>query len=287
MRKLWSRGRQILSKQLTPNLSRRMVWGLLLVAFTLRTYALGRAELTFDEVASFFIANRRPLDVLTYVRGAIREHPPLYYVILSLWMPLTGTSEFAIRFLSIIIGVAAVAVIYRALQRITHRWLALLSALLLTLSPSHIGISRDARMYGLLALWTIVSAWAFVRLLEHERTSPTSTTQPEVWPKWGLFWLVTGLGTFTHYFMLFVLLAEDLYLVLRWRRYRRLLIPWLAIHAALGGIGAFWVVNSPGLRATLLSIWERGLASTVQWQALVRGLNGLYLGATARPISLP
>jgi hypothetical protein len=88
---------------------------------------------------------------------------------------------------------------------------------------------------------------------------------------------------FTHYFTVFVILAEDLYLLLNWRRFRRLLPPWLAVHAALGGLMALWAVLSPGLWATLISLWNRGAASEVRWQALARALNGLYLGATLRP----
>ncbi|MCK4471977.1 MAG: hypothetical protein KAW49_09355, partial [Anaerolineae bacterium] len=71
------------------------VVGLLLLAFTLRIYTLGERELTFDEVGSVFIAARGPLGLLAYLRDAIREHPPVYYLLLSLWMPLVGRSEFA------------------------------------------------------------------------------------------------------------------------------------------------------------------------------------------------
>jgi hypothetical protein len=272
----------------------------LLLAFALRTHALARQELTFDEVASVFIANRGPLGLLAYVRGAIREHPPLYYLLLSLWMRLAGRSEFAIRFLSVIIGMTTVTVIYRWLRRSTYRSLALLSTLLLALSPFHVRVSRDARMYGLLALWSLLSISAFVNLTEHEREcgrSPTTRssgsllnnarwswmTEKGTLARWGLFWLVTGLGMFTHYFMAFVLIAEDLYLLLNWRRLRRLLCPWLAIHAGLAGLAAIWAIVSPGLWATLVSLWNRGTAPTVRWEALARALNGLYLGVTQHP----
>jgi 4-amino-4-deoxy-L-arabinose transferase-like glycosyltransferase len=272
----------------------------LLLAFGLRTYALGGQELTFDEVASVYIADRGPFELLTYVTGAVREHPPLYYLLLSLWMSLAGTSEFAVRFLSVIIGIVTVAATFRVLQRASRPSLALLSTLLLVVSPFHVRISRDARMYGLLALWSLLSISAFVDVLEHKRegsrsspprflgpllssTGGYSTSRGDALAKWGLFGVVTGLGMFTHYFMVFVILAENLYLVLNWRRFRRLLPTWLAVHAALGGLVALWAVLSPGLWATLISLVNRGVASKVRWQALARALNGLYLGATLRP----
>ena len=246
--------------------------GLLLLAFALRTYALGVRELTFDEIASVFIAVRGPLHLLTYLRDAIREHPPFYYLLLSLWMPLTGQSEFAVRFLSVIIGLTTVAAMYRLVRKTVSLPVALLATFLLVISPFHIAASQNARMYGLLALFSLLSIFFFVWLLGQDRAR---------W--WGLFWLVTGLGMFTHYYMAFVLLAEDLFLLLNWRRYRRLWPRWLAIHLALVGMVALWAALSPGLGATLISFWHRGAASHVRWEDFFRALNGLYLGATLPP----
>ena len=285
-----------------------LVLGIVLLAFWLRARALGARELTFDEVASFSIAARGPIELLDYLRSAIREHPPFYYFLLSLWMPFAGTSEFALRFLSVIIGTTTVAVIYRLLRRSGHLPLALLAALLLAVSPFHIQISRDTRMYGLLALWSLLSVSAFAALLSRGQ-GPSGPNPPDASipgrrtilqtlkaadngiAAWAIFWLVTGLGLFTHYFMAFVLLAEDLFLLLNWRRHRRLLLRWAAVHAVLGVAVISWTILSPGLWATLVSLWERGLASTVRWQSLASALNGLYLGITLPPnwyhLSLP
>lgn len=298
MRHLPISANQSRMRRSTGGLARWTGCGLVLVAFALRISMLGRQELSFDEVASFFIANRAPLELASYIRAAVREHPPIYYLILSQWMPLVGTSEFAIRLLSVLIGTTTVAVTHRALKRIFDQPTALWGTLLLVTSPFHVRISRDARMYALLALWALLSLSAFVSLLEHGRgrssprwfaaflpyrTRPALSSRMATLARWGLFWLVTGLGVFTHYFMIFLLLAQDLYLLLRWRRYRRLLPAWLACHAALGGLMLLTAYVSPGLWATLVSLWQRGMASTVRWQGLARGLNGLYLGVTARP----
>lgn len=281
---------------------------IVLLAFWLRTRALGAQELTFDEVASFTIAARGPIELLDYLRSAIREHPPFYYFLLSLWMPFAGTSEFALRFMSVIIGTTTVAVMYRLLRRSGRLSVALLATLLLAVSPFHIQISRDARMYGLLALWSLLSVFTFAALLsrgeDQPRPCPPDASKPgqrtilqalEAGDKgmatWALFWVVTGLGLFTHYFMAFVLLAEDLFLLLNWRRHRNLLFRWLAVHALVGAAVIAWTILSPGLWATLVSLWERGMASTVRWESLASALNGLYLGITLPPnwyhLSLP
>ena len=245
---------------------------MLLLALALRLHTAATREMEFDEVASVFISARGPLDILTYLRGAIREHPPLYYLLLWLWIALTGTSEFAMRFLSVGAGMLTVALMYRLLRKTSRPFVALLATLLLVLSPFHIHESQNARMYGLLALWAVLSISTFVDLLDEDRP----------W-RWMLFWLFTGLGVFTHYYMVFVLLAQDVFLILSWRRTRHLWIRWWAIHAVLGGALATWAILSPGLGATIASLWQKGIPSSIRWAALASSLNGLYLGATVEP----
>lgn len=292
--------RQVKRDHLPPRLTLGLAVVLLLLTFGLRTAQLGAEELTFDEVGSFSIAARGVLGTLSYVSGAIREHPPLYYLLLSPWMRISGTTEFAIRFLSVIIGVTTVAALYRLSRTAGGPVFALLAAALLGLSPFHIRISRDARMYGLLALWSLLSIFAFIALLHDERFDARDSVtgllnslrrrigspagvQGGVFLSWTIFWLVTGLGVFTHYFMLLILLAQDLFLLLNWPRHRRLLRPWFVVHLVLAGAVTLWALSSPGLWATLLSLWNRGLASTVRWNALASALNGLYLGTDLRP----
>ncbi len=292
--------RQIWAKGPGSRLAFAMMLGVVLLAFTLRIWRLGYQELTFDEVASFSIAVRGPIGLLQYIRSAVREHPPGYYLLLSAWISLAGTSEFTLRFLSVVIGVISVAALYRVVRGIGGRSFALLATCLLALSPLHIRISRDARMYGLLALWSLLSTFAFAALIDEEgigwpsslterldrvlgATTRTSSIDGRAFVKWGLFWLVTGVGMFTHYFMVFVLLAENLFLLLTWRRHRHVLLGWVVVHVTLAGVVVIWAISSPGLWATVLSLWRRGPTETVRWGAFASGLNGLYLGTTVRP----
>jgi 4-amino-4-deoxy-L-arabinose transferase-like glycosyltransferase len=288
------------SEGLTASPALWVMVGILLLGFGLRTRALGASELTFDEIASFSIAARGPIGLLDYLRGAVREHPPLYYFLLSLWMPIAGTSEFAVRFLSVGIGTVTLAVIYRLLRSVNHPSLAPLATFLLAVSAFHIRLSRGARMYSLLTFWSLLSLFAFAALLTksqsqgraspaREPRSPSTSSSSASSIRgnrlltWLAFWVVTGLGFFTHYFMAFMLLAQDLFLLVSWRRHRRLLVRWLAIHAVFAAAAAVWAVLSPGLWATLLSLWRRGVASSMNWGAFFSALNGLYLGTTNDP----
>ena len=53
-----------------------MVAVVLAATFALRVWNLGAADLTFDEVATVYVADRTLPNVIRYVMGAGREHPP-------------------------------------------------------------------------------------------------------------------------------------------------------------------------------------------------------------------
>ena len=67
-----------------------------LVVFALYVCTLGKQSLWFDEGLSVNFASR-PLAELIDTLMYRDIHPPLYYLLLHFWMPLAGTSEWAVR----------------------------------------------------------------------------------------------------------------------------------------------------------------------------------------------
>ena len=115
--------------------------------------------------------------------------PPLYYLLLRLWLPLAGISEFALRFPSALFGVMAVALIARigrdlvrlalpSAGRLTESRVGLLSGFLAAIAPVLIWLSRDARMYGPLVTWTLLAAWGLLTPGSGQATGRRG--QPEV-----------------------------------------------------------------------------------------------------------
>src|SRR5437867_12871766 len=87
------------------------------LAFALRLYRLGSVELWFDEAASFAVASKGYREILDYVRQASAEHPPFYFFALHTWMKFAGSSEFALRFFSLGLGILLIAVLFRFVRR--------------------------------------------------------------------------------------------------------------------------------------------------------------------------
>ncbi len=89
---------------------------IVLLAFGLRIYRLDAQSLWNDEGTSVALARR---DLVTITRDAAHDiHPPLYYYLLHLWVRLAGTTEFAVRFMSLLAGVALVACVARMSSRL-------------------------------------------------------------------------------------------------------------------------------------------------------------------------
>ncbi len=134
----------------------------LLLAFWLRIDAVGDWSLRWDESFSVWFAQ------MGLAEGTIKTaediHPPLYFWILHVWVRLAGISEFAIRALSVFLGLMTVAAVWSLTLRLSRRGLAAaLAVLLITLSPFHIPWSQDARMYPLVTLFSALLIYAYCR----------------------------------------------------------------------------------------------------------------------------
>lgn len=223
-----------------------LAWCLLLMlAWSLWLYRLDGSDLTFDEAATYSVARRPLLGILDYLRGAVREHPPLYYLLIHGWMALAGTSEFSMRFFSVSAGLIALA-LTGWLARLTRLSPAVIPAVLLALVPGMAYFARDARMYSLGVVWTTLSAGLFLR----------DWLPAKGWPRRAAFTsLVTVhcLALFTHYYLLLPILVQPFVLLItrRWRPF----LAWCALHGFLALAGLAWLWLSPGLQMTTGSLW--------------------------------
>ena len=134
----------------------------------LRAWQIGDKSLWIDEAFSVWIA-RQPLAEGVSWLARIDQHPPLYYALLHLWLRL-GDGPAAVRLLSALVSALNVPVLYGLGARLAGRKVGLLAAAVLALSPFHVYLAQEARMYALLSLTVSLSLWALARLLSDTRT---------------------------------------------------------------------------------------------------------------------
>jgi len=208
-----------------------------LLASFLRFYRLDAQSLWNDEGNSARIAERTLNLILEGAAGDI--HPPGYYLLLHYWRALCGQSEFALRSLSVVAGLALVVFTYLLGRHLFGEASGLMAAFLGAISPFAIYYSQEARMYALLAALSAASTYLFLRLHPVSSIQHSATWDPK--PKALVTYiLITTVGLYTHYAFPFILLVHNTIFGLWWlavaRRSAnrwRWLTPWAGAQAAI------------------------------------------------------
>ncbi|WP_247000691.1 glycosyltransferase family 39 protein [Halosolutus gelatinilyticus] len=252
----------------------------------LRLFRLGAESYWLDEVVSVtLVTSNTPYELLVSVPGN-DPHPPLYFLLLSGWMAIFGTSESAARLLSALVGVATVLVLYAIGRRLFDREVGAIAAALVAVSPFHVWYSQEVRMYNLLALLTALSFYWFVRI--HRERADETDVRDDIW-----YVVATVLLGYTHVFGLFAILAQNLYVFSRpvvriVPRSRLTLRRWIALQGITALLLSPWLVRL--FRRTMVA--HAGETSNVSWIPLptaetVRQTFAAYLGGYLFGESLP
>lgn len=152
-----------------------------------------------DEAFSVILAGHPMYEILKLT--ARDFNPPLYYLILNVWMKLFGSSEIAVRTLSLLAFWGTVYMLFDTLLHVFKFSIrrALPYLLIFLLSPILWYFAFEARMYTLLAFFAAASYYA---LFTGRRR---------------VYITVILLGLLTHYFMGFVI-ATQLHIILKHHR---------------------------------------------------------------------
>ncbi|MEZ5169415.1 MAG: glycosyltransferase family 39 protein [Acidimicrobiia bacterium] len=166
---------------------------------------VARSELWLDEALTVNIAQVPFGDLVDTLKRD--GSPPLFYVLLHVWIDLFGDSNVAVRALSGIFAVATLPAMWFAGRRLGGRTVAWLAFLLLTLSPFAIRYATEARPYSLQILLVTLGVLALRRAFERPAPGRLAVVA-----------LVTGLLLYDAYWSLYLVGVTVVYLVVRsWR----------------------------------------------------------------------
>ena len=114
-----------------------------------------------DEGLSVGIADRP----LTDIPGILRQDgsPPLYYMLLNLWMSVTSGDEKSTHVLSLLFALATVPVAFWGAGLVFGRRTAWFAAVLAALNPYISQYGQETRMYSLVVLLSLVATSLFLR----------------------------------------------------------------------------------------------------------------------------
>lgn len=184
-----------------------------------------------DEAFSYLLAKKSIFEII--ILTAKDFNPPLYYLILHFWIKIFGSSEIALRSLSLIFFWATIYVLFLFLTnifKIKSTIFNILYLILFTINPLLLYYAMETRMYSMFAFF---SALSFYSLLKNNKKT---------------YLISTILGLYTHYFMLFVLIIQ--FIIFRSKKQIKVFLyflPWL-IFLFLNKIypfTSFWIEPLP------------------------------------------
>ena len=191
---------------------------ILLLAGALRFYNLGGESLWYDEITSIGAAHRSVSAILTEAPKTLDSNPPLYYLMLNGWVRLVGDSAVAVRFPSVVFGIATVAVLFLVGLELRDAALGLVAAFIAAISYFLIRYSQEARTYSLLVLLSLVSYYFFIRMIRRGEGGRAAVG----------YAATTVLLLYAHYHAVFLVLAQVCTIVGLWRHLDKVRLRWLA-----------------------------------------------------------
>jgi 4-amino-4-deoxy-L-arabinose transferase-like glycosyltransferase len=184
---------------------------IILLGTVLRVYDLGAESYWGDEVITLRVASQSIPQLIASFR---LDEPLAYYLHFSLWIKSFGTTEAFTRLFSALLGIAAIFLVYRLGRELFGREIGLLSAFLMAISEFQIYYSQEIRPYTLFECST---------LLYFSFSSRRSDEKREIFCPLGLSSLLL---LASHAYGAFILLAQDLFFLLRLKKHRDVLGKW-------------------------------------------------------------
>ena len=159
-------------------------------------------------------------------------NPPVYDLFMHFWIRIFGISEVAMRLPSIIFGILSVLVIFYLGKELYNEETGLFSAFLLGISQFFISYMQEARSYSLLVLLSLLSCYLFIRFLKEKNNTV------------GLVYAVTiFIGLYVHYFMIFVIIVQNIFFVLSYKRFEPSIKKWFLIQTMVMILFSIWFLR--------------------------------------------
>lgn len=171
------------------------------VYVSLRFWNLTDSCLWFDEIFSIHAAEHNWRELFWFVAQDL-IHPPLFYVLLKIWIGIGGESLFWLRFFPVFFSIAAIIpFVFLCRQLKLSHFATALGLMFFAVNGSLIKYAQEVRMYSLLLCFGLASFWLFVRFLNLGKG-------------FKFLIIVNILLVYSHYFGWFVIASEVLAVII-------------------------------------------------------------------------
>lgn len=210
-------------------LEHKLLAGLIIIGTVLRLYLLADKSIWLDEAFSITISQRGLLELL---RMVVRTdtHPPLYYLLLKVWMVL-GEGEARVRLLSALFSIGAIPVMYKVAKVLyDDERVGLVGAAILAFSPFQVWYAQETRMYAMLTFLVLASAYFFLCALRYSERKD-----------WIGYIITTVLALYTDNGAIWYVATITIFYLISVQRFRTSLRAWFTSQAAIGLLYLPWL----------------------------------------------
>jgi len=242
---------------------RLLLFVLILFAYGWRVNGLTQQSLWRDEVDAIYFALRDLPDTLAMF-VAMAQNGPLYFLSLRLWFSFVGASEFALRYISVLAGTAAIPLTWQVARRILGgpttsstsaqtgqgqegegkrtnavQWsdifriefslesLSLWAALFMAINPYQLWYGQEGKMYALITLLTLMAHWLWLQGISQKEISQGR------WRIWCGYLLTVSCAIYSHLLMIMIIPLHMLWFLLAWPKSK---FHWRGYGGALAGL---------------------------------------------------
>ncbi len=156
---------------------------------------IAKSSVWFDEAFGAYLIRFDFWDIARYTAADV--HPPFYYWLLKLWSMVFGTSEFALRSMSVLFAGIAIFFAFLLVKRLFNRNVAWVSLAFMVVAPMLLRYSQEMRMYAFVAAIAFAATYVLTIAVEQGKRK-----------HWVVYGLLVGLGMWTHYFSALVWLSH-------------------------------------------------------------------------------
>ena len=246
-----------------------------------RLWRLAASCLWFDEIFSVHAAHHGWAELLRFVAADI-IHPPLFYLLLKLWISVGGESLLWLRLLPALFSIAAIVPFLLLCGELElSRQERNLALLLLAVNGYLIKYAQELRMYSLLMFLSLCSLWLFIKFFRTE-TGPRKQIV--------CLFLANFLLVYAHYAGWILVALECVALLIWQRRQAKLFLAAIGITAITFAPWVFLVrANAEagkGLAQNIGWMTRPTLRDITQFYALLNKPFWFVQSTAARPFDL-
>lgn len=186
---------------------------IVLLGAALRLYDLGAESYWIDEMSTVIEGQQTVGQLL----GSGRMDQPLaFYLPYRLWLEAFSSGEAGARGFAAVAGTASIVLIYFVGLKLFGKEVGILSSFFMAIAEFQIFHSQAARFYTFFEFTVLLSYLFFILSLNSRKRA-----------YFGLYVVVSIVMMYSHAYGLFILAAQNLYVVLKVRTYRSQILSWV------------------------------------------------------------